>query len=536
MRLTSSILTDFAAAIITPPDSNGVQTTRGTVVSVDEEDEKKVTLRLDGSNEDCEATTMVECEEGDRVMVMIKNHKATVIGNISNPVLKKVTANKVEAGAIHTDALESHAVTADKITTENISGINGWINFSSGTFNYGNGKLTWDGSVLTVDGTLTAGAGSKIGPWNIEDDCIWKVNKNWGNKTANAAYFGNEGISITNKFKVSKTGNLTVASDADITGKITATSGKIGSFDIDSSGLKYKVGVAESHIYPASIYLKTGTSASTTTAQLSSDELNFVPWGSAGGGVTTIGVFGLSTQGYVSASGDVSGNKGTFSGTVSGSYGSFTGNVIVTAGAAAVGAKDTHTTVQVSVHSANSGNHGVYTTGYYNGSNFVSDARWIIYRGTNGKIQVPNFLLNAGYVPISSSVNGQIISGLRTYNASTFQVRAQWGSTGTADSNFEWKTITSSASDPKLKYNIADSKVKALDILRQIKLHSFNWKVDNTHWDIGFIAPELYEIDKNLAIKPLDENTSWGVNDFYLLGIVVKAIQELERRLDEQRN
>ena len=528
MRLTSSILTDFAAAIITPPDSNGVQTTRGTVISVDEEDEKKVTLRLDGSKEDCEATTMVECEEGDRVMVMIKNHKATVIGNISNPVLKKVTANKIEAGAIYGDAIRGHSITIDHITTDDIEGNNGKINLAEGTFNYGNGKLTWDGSVLTVNGTLTAGAGSKIGPWNIEDDCIWKANKNWGNSTANAAYFGNEGISITNKFKVSKTGNLTVASDADITGKITATSGKIGNFDIDSSGLKYKVGVAESYVYPSYILLKN----SEVSANLASDSLTL----SATGRQTTVNTYGISTTGSISATGDVSGNKGTFRGTVSGSYGSFTGNVIVTAGAAAVGAKDTHTTVQVSVHSANSGNHGVYTTGYYNGSNFVSDARWIIYRGTNGKIQVPNFLLNAGYVPISSSVNGQIISGLRTYNASTFQVRAQWGSTGTADGDFDWKTITSSASDPKLKYNIADSTVKALDILRQIKLHSFNWKADDTHWDIGFIAPELYKIDNNLAIKPLDENTSWGVNDFYLLGIVVKAIQELERRLDEQRN
>jgi hypothetical protein len=41
-------------------------------------------------------------------------------------------------------------------------------------------------------------------------------------------YFGDNGLSISNKFKVSNSGNLTVSGDADITGKITATSGYIG--------------------------------------------------------------------------------------------------------------------------------------------------------------------------------------------------------------------------------------------------------------------------------------------------------------------
>lgn len=541
MKLTNSLLTDFAAAVITSPDSNGVQTTRGTVVSVDEEDEKKVTLRLDGSNEDCEATTMVECEAGDRVMVMIKMHKATVIGNISNPVLKKVTANKVEAGAIYGDAIRGHSITIDHITTDDIEGDNGKINLAAGTFNYGGGKLSWDGSVLTVNGTLTAGAGSKIGPWSISDTAIWKVNSTHGSSAAGAAYFGDNGLSITNKFKVSAAGVLT-ATGADIKGKIEAEEGKIGRFMIDSNGLSYVLGVAETRVYPSSIYLKTGGSSATTTAQLSSDALSLVPWGNAGGVVTTLSVLGLScgpitATGAISATGNISGRAGTFSGALSGTSGSFSDNVTVTRAAGAVGAKDPNTGKLITIHSAASGNHGVYSSG----DSGLND--WLIYAGSDGHVRVKNFVGNNAYPTTSTTANGQILTGFRAYNSTTLQARSQWGNTGTTDSDFDWKTITNSASDPKLKYDIKDSKVNALDILSKIKLHSFNWKVDDTHWDVGFIAPELYDIDKNLAIPPLDDESTWGVNDFYLVGVLTKAIQELtrrvndlERRLNEQCN
>ena len=44
------------------------------------------------------------------------------------------------------------------------------------------------------------------------------------------------------------------------------------------------------------------------------------------------------------------------------------------------------TNLQVMLHSAVGGNHGVYSSGYWNGSTFTSDAKWIVYRGTDGSI------------------------------------------------------------------------------------------------------------------------------------------------------
>lgn len=154
-----------------------------------------------------------------------------------------ITSAKINAGAITTDKLASHSVTTDKLTTENISGTNGWINFSDGTFNYGNGKLSWDGSNLNINGngtftgtinatsgnfvgnitanTITATQSGKIACWNINSSSIYNGNSSFGN--ANGMYFGTSGLSLGSAFKVTKAGALT-ASGVNITGNITATS------------------------------------------------------------------------------------------------------------------------------------------------------------------------------------------------------------------------------------------------------------------------------------------------------------------------
>ena len=98
--------------------------------------------------------------------------------------------------------------------------------------------LRSDGSVLankaTIRGVLTADAESKIGPWTITATSICKVSRAMGNSTAGAAYFGDDGLSVTNKFQVNSAGKLT-ATGADIEGKITATTGTIGGWNITST-------------------------------------------------------------------------------------------------------------------------------------------------------------------------------------------------------------------------------------------------------------------------------------------------------------
>lgn len=99
------------------------------------------------------------------------------------------------------------------------------------------GVLTATGA--TINGTLTAGANSKIGPWHVTTTSIYKSNATMGASTSGAAYFGNDGLSVTDKFKVTSAGALT-ATGVDVSGKITATEGAIGGFDITPTAIKTK--------------------------------------------------------------------------------------------------------------------------------------------------------------------------------------------------------------------------------------------------------------------------------------------------------
>ena len=123
------------------------------------------------------------------------------------------------------------------------------INLNDGTFAFAGGDLSFDGSTLYVDGTIESADGH-IGGWTIGSTTL-KSNNNsivldaGNNKiysgthstlasTTNGYYLASDGLSIGSTFRVSSSGALT-ASSVDLTGKITATSGNIGSLTITSN-------------------------------------------------------------------------------------------------------------------------------------------------------------------------------------------------------------------------------------------------------------------------------------------------------------
>ena len=102
-------------------------------------------------------------------------------------------------------------------------------------------------------------------------------------------------------------------------------------------------------------------------------------------------------------------------------------------------------------------------------------------------------------------------------------------------------TLQVSSSDVKLKTNVKDTEVDdAISFINKIHLHSFDWKTDDIHQPIGFIADELEELDERLSVggnsDKVDENglpiDPKCVNTFYLQGYEVKAIQELSSKVD----
>ena len=136
---------------------------------------------------------------------------------------------------------------------------------------------------------------------------------------------------------------------------------------------------------------------------------------------------------------------------------------------------------------------------------------------------------------MSSASTGGARVGYIASNSTGIKISGQWG-----DSAFSTKTFTASSSDIRLKKNILPTDVEALPIIKQIGIYQFDWKKDNSHQKIGFIADYLQQQDENFALGGgydedgyMDEKV---VNDFYLMGYVVKGMQELLALVESQGN
>lgn len=140
--------------------------------------------------------------------------------------------------------------------------------------------------------------------------------------------------------------------------------------------------------------------------------------------------------------------------------------------------------------------------------------------------------------PIASThANGKRIAHIGS-KSTGLAVYGQWG---TANAKFTGKTVKFDSSDIRLKENIADCEINsALDIISKLKLHSFDWKEYDAdlprHQKIGFIADEIEQIDSKFSFGGgYDEDGIMnvkGVDTFYMMGYVIKAIQELKAEND----
>lgn len=133
----------------------------------------------------------------------------------------------------------------------------------------------------------------------------------------------------------------------------------------------------------------------------------------------------------------------------------------------------------------------------------------------------------------STTTDGSRVSHMAT-NSTQLRINAQWG-----NGSLSTRSISLSGSDIRLKENFADCNVNALDFIDKIKLYSFDWKKEEggNHQKIGFIADELEKLD-NMLVNGGGYNEDGTmdvkcINDFYLMGYVVKAIKELRQENKE---
>ena len=89
-----------------------------------------------------------------------------------------------------------------------------------------------------------------------------------------------------------------------------------------------------------------------------------------------------------------------------------------------------------------------------------------------------------------------------------------------------------------MKKNIKDTEVEALPVINQIKMRQFDWIETDSHQELGFVADELELINPNFASGGgYDEDGSMDVkivNEFYLLGYLTKAIQEIYQAMERE--
>lgn len=136
--------------------------------------------------------------------------------------------------------------------------------------------------------------------------------------------------------------------------------------------------------------------------------------------------------------------------------------------------------------------------------------------------------------PVISSTSEEYYTSVIQTNKDSVRIYGNCG-----DKNNQNKTtyieIPGTSSDRRLKTNIYSTNVNnALQQILKINHRKFNWKSDNRHVDLGYIAQELEEINPHMVIAPIEKGDMYAVNTFYMTGLITKSIQEMYAELKKE--
>lgn len=98
MHLSDELVSQFVKVTNDSKNSNDDGTVHGTIV----EDGSRLCVQLDGSDVLTPIATTTEIQPGERVVVAIKNHTATVMGNTTNPAFGKKKVGELESNISQT--------------------------------------------------------------------------------------------------------------------------------------------------------------------------------------------------------------------------------------------------------------------------------------------------------------------------------------------------------------------------------------------------------------------------------------------------
>lgn len=403
---------------------------------------------------------------------------------------------------------------SDKFIVDSEGNVNAKSGTFSGTIYASAGTFSGELKAATgsFNGNITASTGS-IGPWNINSDAIYKGNGYNAGGPGNA-YFGNSGLSVSDKFIVDSNGNMS-ATDATISGTITASSGKIGLFNISNDG---------------SIYNK--------------------PYGTAGSGSDSCGLSVTSGKyAFWAGSGafyvNQDGSMHCSNADILGGITSKGNNTITELRNGQLSMKYDYGISDVEplpkLLMGLDGNNEPYLY-FYSVAPYTSvSISGGIIRGTlNGNVtgdvsgNVNGYIINSestSYRPAictSTDDGGKYyVSIIRTNVDNKITIRGKWDY-----QKFETRTFQLTTSDRRLKRNIKNTNIdNALSQILKINHREFIWKESNNYIDLGYIAQELEDINPNMVIKPSESNEPYGVNTFYMESLITKSIQEMYAEL-----
>ena len=117
-----SLSNDLISQFVKITRDQTVEKKESIVYGTTVEYESKMYVKIDGSDLLTPITTTADLQSGERVTVMIKDHTATVTGNITSPSASSIKVNKLEEDLLQVDKL-----IADKATIKDLEAVNATI-------------------------------------------------------------------------------------------------------------------------------------------------------------------------------------------------------------------------------------------------------------------------------------------------------------------------------------------------------------------------------------------------------------------------
>lgn len=369
-----------------------------------------------------------------------------------------IAAAQIASNAITTDKLAANSVTAAKIATDAIKSKN---------YAYSSGNYSTAGTFLDLS----------------------------------------NGLIRSKNFAIDSSGN------AYLKGTITATSGKIGKYDITST------------------YLMTG-SGSTATG-IGGNQAFWAGSESSNSAPFRVAYDGTLVATNATISGNITATSGSFTGTVNANSGKI-GDISISGNKISYDSIDSSygTLAKFEISKSQLSYGCMVVKG--NSIQIGRDQRDQAFTDGNDATRIYGDFLFQDYSntmrrPVASVTGDGSRVGYMGSSVSTgVKIAGQWNVVG---ASLSVKTFTASSSDIRLKENIRPTEVEALPLINQIGIYQFDWKRDGRHQKIGVIADYLEAQDKSLAIGGgydddgmMDEKV---VDNFYLTVYAIKGIQEL---------